>query len=189
MTTLTETEVKRWLKNSADCGWTLDAGKVRSTRDGTAIVEVPIPNQRFALQKFVLDLISALDEHYTHVENLLVLEEWYLGSDEFNQVAWNTCELMRRAYGETRSIEAAPAQLFRFDESVTARAFLLQVVLNQWRAFLLPSPLSYVVSVKGDIARFYLSDEVAADEVRKQMKQWLSDKTTIQKDPAYSSIS
>lgn len=78
---------------------------------------------------------------------MLWLRWWEIGSPQLTRVGWQILEDIRRAHGESRSLEVAPAQLFREDEFVELQAFLTQVMCFGWVA-------DYVPSASGFFAHF-----------------------------------
>lgn len=62
------------------------------------------------------------------------LRRWDIGSPELVRPGWCIVESIRRAHGELRDLETAPAQLFRHDEFVQMHAFLIQVTAFGWIA-------------------------------------------------------
>src|SRR5882724_10234723 len=62
------------------------------------------------------------------------LQRWDIGSPQLVRVGWRILEDIRRAHGDSRSLEIAPAQLFRDDELVELHAFLAQAVGFGWLA-------------------------------------------------------
>jgi hypothetical protein len=131
-----------------------------------------IPDLKYELRAFAADVMTVLDERYFEPQKMIQFTEWNLGTEEFNQVGWKTCELMRRGYSENRSIEAASAHVFRFDESVEARAFLLQVFLNQWSATITPGTASFSISMDEERLWFKLQNLEIANYVMEKLKRW-----------------
>jgi hypothetical protein len=58
---------------------------------------------------------------------------------------WKILEGMRRAQGDLRSLDIAPAQAFRHDELVELHAWLIQVMAYGWFAYFVPSIGDYYV--------------------------------------------
>jgi hypothetical protein len=65
---------------------------------------------------------------------LLWLRRWDIGSPQFIWLGWKIIEDIRRVHGDLRSLETAPAQVFRDDEFLYLQAFLVQVVGFGWVA-------------------------------------------------------
>ena len=103
---------------------------------------------------------------------MIELTDWKLGTSEFDQVGWKTCELMRRGYGELRPLEVAPAHVFRFDESVEARALLLQIFSNQWIAIIIPILTMFFISIDEERLWFHVHDDEIAEYVVAELKRW-----------------
>jgi hypothetical protein len=70
---------------------------------------------------------------------LLWLRRWDIGSPQLTQPGWLILESLRRATGEMRSLELAPAQKFREDEFVALHVFLIQSIAYGWVADFIPS--------------------------------------------------
>jgi hypothetical protein len=164
---LTRIEAQEWSSRSSDIGISSQGPAV-----STVCVEIKIPDLKWELRVFTADVMTVLDERYYYTQNMIQLTEWTLGTEKFDQVGWKTCELMRHAYNELRSLETAPAQVFRFDESVEARAFLLQVFLNQWSATVVPNAAPFSISVDEEHLRFKLEESAIADYVIEKLKRW-----------------
>lgn len=80
-----------------------------------------------------LALLQAEEESYFGGA-LLWFDLWGIGSPQLDRIGWSTVERMRLGYGETRSLEVAPAHRFRNDEPTQLQAFLLQAFIFQWDA-------------------------------------------------------
>jgi hypothetical protein len=163
---LTHIEASEWPRYS------LNAGASLEERVGTFKVEVRIPDLKHELRVFTADIMTVLDERYNETQKMIHLTEWTLGTEEFDQVGWKACELMRRGYSELRSLEVAPAQVFRFDESIEARAFLLQVFLNQWSAKLFPLTAPFCISIDEEHLWFELENAETVDYVIGKLRRW-----------------
>jgi len=70
---------------------------------------------------------------------LIWLRMWYVGSPEFVKPGWRIIEDMRRAHGDLRSLDIAPAQVFRDDEFVELHVFLIQMMAYGWSGYYVPS--------------------------------------------------
>jgi hypothetical protein len=65
---------------------------------------------------------------------LLWLRRWDIGSPQFIWIGWKIIEDIRRVHGDLRSLETAPAQVFRDDEFLDLHTLLVQVVGFGWVA-------------------------------------------------------
>lgn len=63
-------------------------------------------------------------------------------------MGWQIIEDIRRTHGDLRSLELAPAQLFRDDEFPEMQAFLVQVIGFGWVAEFIPSIGGFFVHFK-----------------------------------------
>ncbi|HEX3739301.1 MAG TPA: hypothetical protein VHV29_06205 [Terriglobales bacterium] len=79
---------------------------------------------------------------------LLWLRRWDIGSPQLVHAGWRIMEEMRGAHGEPRSLEMAPAQLFREDELTDLHVFLIQVIGFGLVADLVPTAGSFFVHFK-----------------------------------------
>ncbi len=70
---------------------------------------------------------------------LIWFHMWCVGSPELVEPGWKIIEGMRRAQGDLRSLDIAPAQVFRQDERVELHAFLIQMMAYGWSGYYVPS--------------------------------------------------
>lgn len=70
---------------------------------------------------------------------LIWFHMWHAGSPEWVKPGWRIIEDMRRAHGDLRSLDVAPAQVFRDDEFVELHAFLIQMMAFGWSGYYVPS--------------------------------------------------
>jgi hypothetical protein len=77
-----------------------------------------------------------------------------IASPDWEEVVLRLLERFRMGYGESRSIEAARAQLFRSDESAELAGVILLVLLAEWDAYVvtpqvvgLPSSITMTTSL------------------------------------------
>lgn len=70
---------------------------------------------------------------------LIWFHMWYVGCGELVMPGWKIIESMRRAQGDLRSLDIAPAQVFREDELVELHAFLIQMMAFGWSGYYVPS--------------------------------------------------
>jgi len=135
-------------------------------------VEIRIPDVTNSLRAFTRDVTTVFDGLYSRTSQIIQLTEWTLGTADFDQVGWKTCELMRRAYGEPRSLEVACAHVFRFDEEIEVRALLMQIFVNQWSAILAPVPITFFISIDEEYLKFHLHDAKVAKYVSEKLARW-----------------
>jgi hypothetical protein len=79
---------------------------------------------------------------------LLWLQQWEIGVTELARPGWRIIEDIRRAHGDLRSLDIAPAQLFRNDEFVELHASLIQVLAYGWSGYLVPSVGGYFLDLR-----------------------------------------
>lgn len=93
---------------------------------------------------------------------LVWLRHWEVGSPQMVRPGWKILETLRRSQGDIRSLEIAPAQLFRHDEFVELHAFLIQVMGFGWSAYFFPFARHYFVSFQTN-ERFICYADSAAE--------------------------
>jgi len=104
---------------------------------------------------------------------LIWLRRWNIGTPQFTKVGWQIIEDIRRAHGDLRSLELAPAQLFREDELSDLQAFLVQVIGFGWVAEFVPSTGGFFAHFK-DNRQVCLTCEStdSLNELRAALNQW-----------------
>ncbi len=104
---------------------------------------------------------------------LIWLQRWDIGSPQLVRPGWRILEDIRRAHGEPRSLDIAPAQLFREDELVELHAFLIQVIAYGWVADFVPSSNGFFFHFKsnGQICLIAKSAEIL-NELRTAFREW-----------------
>ena len=173
MTILTAEEIIAICQGQPCAGWIMSgAGTLEKGSETAVSLSVRIPEARNALRSFTYDSIRALDGFFNRIGWFLWLRSWNIGAEEYAQVGWRSCELMRRGIAELRSLEMASAHEFRSDEEIECRAFLLQVFLNQWEAVLIPNLLQYYVWVDEDSVTYHLPNGDAAAYAMRSLRRW-----------------
>jgi hypothetical protein len=170
--TLTRTEAKDWMKDSRDSGWSLQGNELVPDYKEAACVEIRIPDTNNSLRPFTREVTTVLDERYSRTSQIIQLTEWTLGTSDFDEVGWKTCELMRRGYGELRSLEVACVHVFRFDEALEGPALLMQIFVNQWSAILTQQPIMFFISIDEEYLKFHLHDTQVAKYVSERLSRW-----------------
>jgi hypothetical protein len=110
----------------------------------------------------------------------LWLHRWDIGSPQLVRPGWRILEDMRRAHGELRSLEAAPAQSFRVDEIVELHAFLIQVVAFDWVADFIPLVGGFFLHFK-DNRQICVAAE--SSETLKELRTHFQDWNPTDEDP------
>ncbi len=113
------------------------------------IADLPGRALSLPLLSRALSLLEAEDESQFSGA-FLWFDLWDIGSPQLGKIGWAIVEEMRLAYGETRSIEVAPAHRFRGDESTQVQGFLLQALVFQWDANLVYSRRDRFVHISHD---------------------------------------
>lgn len=88
---------------------------------------------------------------------LILLQRWDIGSPQSVCVGWQIIEDVRRAHGDLRPLDLAPAQLFRNDEFTHLHSFLLQVMGFGWVADYVPSSGGFFVHFKDNGQMCFMS--------------------------------
>lgn len=112
---------------------------------------------------------------------LVWLGMWYVGVSEFVRPGWRIIEDMRRAHGDMRSLDIAPAQLFRHDEFVELHAFLIQVMAFGWGAYLVPAVGHYFLDFRTS-ERFFCKAESPEklEKLYSALQTWEPSKVPVQ---------
>jgi hypothetical protein len=86
---------------------------------------------------------------------------WDVGADYLRLSGWKIIEDMRRANGDMRSLDLAPAQIFRSDESLELQVILLTVFGNGWTGCFVPWGARFFVEFRSSHRLFFYCE--AAD--------------------------
>lgn len=70
-------------------------------------------------------------------------------------VGWKVIESLRRSSGDARSLDIAPAQLFRENEDVELQVFLFQAVTFGWTSYFLPLGVDCLVNFRSSQRWFF----------------------------------
>jgi hypothetical protein len=104
---------------------------------------------------------------------LIWLRRWNIGTPQFTKVGWQIIEDIRRAHGDLRSLDLAPAQLFREDELLDLHAFLVQVIGFGWVAEFVPSTGEFFVHFKDNRQVCFTGESTESlNELRAALSQW-----------------
>jgi hypothetical protein len=104
---------------------------------------------------------------------LLWLQRWDIGSPQMVRPGWLILENIRRAHGELRSLEVAPAQFFRDDELVELHAFLNQAIAFGWVTDFVPCAGHFFLHFKDNRqVRFTAESPVTLKELRTEFQRW-----------------
>jgi len=92
---------------------------------------------------------------------------------ELVRPGWKIIEDIRRANGDLRSLDIAPAQLFRHDEFVELHAFLIQVMAYGWGAYFVPRVGGYFLDFRTS-ERFFCKAKSAQklEELYSVLEEW-----------------
>jgi len=101
------------------------------------------------------------------------LGQWNVGVSEYVRPGWRIIEDRRRAHGDLRTLDIAPAQLFRRDEFVELHVFLIQVMAYGWGAYFVPSIGDYFLDFRTS-ERFFCKAKSPEklEELYSALKSW-----------------
>jgi hypothetical protein len=122
---------------------------------------------------FLARSVTTFREEADFNGGLIWLRRWDIGSPQLVRPGWSILENIRRAHGDDRPLEVAPAQLFRQDELVELNAFLIQAIAFGWIADYVPSTRNFFLHLRDNrqICVTTKSDETS-NELRKYLQQW-----------------
>jgi len=104
---------------------------------------------------------------------LLWLQRWNIGSPQLVRPGWRILENIRRAHGEMRSLEVAPAQFFRDNELVELHAFLNQAIAFGWVTDYVPFAGHFFVHFKNNRQVCFTAEfPVTLGELRAEFQRW-----------------
>jgi len=169
---MTSDEARKWCSQGA-IGLTLtrnDTLRYRSPGEHKFFVTAPEEHRDIV---FLARHILSFRGEAVFGGGLLWLRRWDIGSPQLVRVGWRILEDIRRAHGESRSLEVAPAQLFRDDEFVELHAFLVQTIAFGWVADYIPSSGGFFAHFK-DNRQVRLSAESleTSKEMRSSFHEW-----------------
>jgi hypothetical protein len=92
---------------------------------------------------------------------LIWLRRWDVGAEYLTPMGWKVIENLRRANGDTRSLDLAPGQFFSSDETVDAQVFLMTVLGNGWPGCFVPDSADFIVEFRSTHRLFFYCDSEA----------------------------
>jgi|HubBroStandDraft_6_1064221.scaffolds.fasta_scaffold273013_1 hypothetical protein len=116
---------------------------------------------------------------------LLWLRRWNIGAPEMVRAGWLILENIRRAHGDSRSLELAPAQLFRSDESAELQCFLIQVIAFGWVVEFVPSSGQFFAHFKDNGQICVESD---SQDTQRELRKYLEGWSLTNEDPMVAQI-
>lgn len=133
-------------------------------------IKHPPEYRRMLALTYELLTFSSPDSFYG---GMIWLQGWQLGVNEMIRPGWRILEDMRRAHGDQRSLDLAPAQYFRHDEFVELHAYLVQVMGNGWPACYLPSgSCSFFEFRSSERFLCYSKDSTELDKLYSKLSSW-----------------
>ena len=105
---------------------------------------------------------------------LIWLRRWDIGTSRLARVGWRVIEDVRRAHGDSRSLEVAPAQLFRDDEISELHAFLMLIICFGWVAEFVPAASrDFFIHFKDNRQLCFTAGSAALlEELRVALSEW-----------------
>jgi hypothetical protein len=153
-----------------------------SDQEHSFFVKHPLEYRRIV--KLAYDILTASGIN-SFDEGLLWIYGWHLGASEMVRTGWAILEDMRRARGDLRSLDVAPAQHFRQDEFIELHAFLTQVIAWGWPACYLPYSGKFFVEFRSSERAFFYSNE---SEFLKELYSKLASWNPVKEEPFGSRV-
>jgi hypothetical protein len=145
MKVLTTTEARQWC-SQAELVMTRDFSlRYKGAAQNKFFITAPEEHRKIVVLARAMLMFR---EEANFSGGLLWLQRWDIGSPQLVRVGWRILEDIRRAHGELRSLEAAPAQSFRDDELVELHAFLVQAIAFGWVTDFVPSARGFFLHFK-----------------------------------------
>jgi hypothetical protein len=170
MRAITNEEARKWCSHA---GLTITSGhflRYKHPRQNRFFITAPQEHREIVILARAM-MIFRGEANFSG--GLLWLQRWDIGSPQLVWPGWRILEDIRRAHGEPRSLESAPAQLFRDDELVGLHAFLVQVIAFGWVADFVPSSGRFFLHFKDN--RQVCCTAESADtlkELRETFQRW-----------------
>jgi hypothetical protein len=135
MKAMTDEEVRKWCPRAGLKAMRYDILRYKQKKEHKFFITAPEEHREIL---FLARIILIFRDEAQFSGGLLWLQQWNIGSPPVVWSGWRILENMRRAHGDLRSLEIAPAQSFREDEIVELHVFLVQVIAFGWRADYIP---------------------------------------------------
>jgi len=104
---------------------------------------------------------------------VVYFREWGIWNTPDEEMGMCAVQRMRAAYGESRELTEAPAQVFSEAEFADARAFWTLPMILGWDAFLIPESLDYFVFNSHDeVVSFVCRTKERYDQLLESFKDW-----------------
>jgi hypothetical protein len=143
-----------------------------SEAEPSFVVKSPLQHRRMVALTYEILMLSDL----TTFEGGLVwmrLGQWDVGVTEYVRTGWRIIEDMRRAHGDLRTLDLAPAQLFRRDEFVELHVLLIQVMSYGLGAYFVPCVGDYFLDFQ--ISERFVCKAKSAEKLKElysALKKW-----------------
>jgi hypothetical protein len=93
--------------------------------------------------------------------------------DYLMPLGWRVVEDMRRANGDLRPLDVAPAQIFREDEGLEVQLYLMTVFGNGWPGCFVPAIGDFIVEFRSsERLFFYCQGEAALNRLRAELEEF-----------------
>jgi hypothetical protein len=107
------------------------------------------------------------------VGGLIWLRRWDVGAEYLKPVGWKIIEDQRRANGDTRPLDSAPAQFFDGHETVEAQVFLMTALGNGWPGCFVPDGANFIVEFRSSHRLFiYCESEATRDRLMADLEEF-----------------
>jgi hypothetical protein len=121
---------------------------------------------------FILTLVNTVKSSpfeggfiWFHIYGVGPLNSAYLG--------WKVIEDLRRANGDNRTLDLAPAQHFRGNEETELKLFLLQAITFGWNGVFLPSGFNCLITFTSTQRWFFHADNKShLDKLFEALSPW-----------------
>jgi len=169
MKALTTTEAIQWCK-TADLDITRD-DELRYPGSKLYKFFIPIPVAHPEIVMLAREILFFRGES-NYSGAIVWLRRWDIGSPQLVHPGWLVLESIRRANGDQRPLDIAPAQSFRDDELVAAHAFLIQIMGFGWVAEFVSSG-EYFLHFKDNLQISCTANDAATSkELRNYYQRW-----------------
>jgi hypothetical protein len=146
-----------------------EEGTRRIAEDGSVYFESPEEHCFFIKSPSEYRRLAYLCQHLigsirggNYAGGLVWLRMWDVGAEYLRPLGWKIIENQRRANGDTRSLDLAPAQFFGEDESLDLQVFLMTVLGNGWSGCFVPDGANFVVEFRSSHRLFFYCESEAA---------------------------
>jgi hypothetical protein len=171
MKAITEVEARKWCSLKS-VGLRVGRLDFLSYKQSKHVFFITAPEEHRMITALSYRILNRRGEH-SFSGGLLWLQRWDIGSPELVRPGWLILENIRRAHGELRSLEVAPAQFFRDDELVELHAFMNQAIAFGWVTDYVPFAGKFFVHFKDNRQVCFATESAATlKELRAEFQRW-----------------